>query len=201
MQPSSGGARNHMRNLLMFLVLLAGCSKPVTELSPSDTQKNVLSDTQKSVFAVVVANLATRERPPAPCFVGADVLISPDFATGDSWRGLGANFDVDEELVASLKMASASKTTFPFPADEKLGANGLVRKIESFELLYYYDGRGDVDAKCVVQFWRPGFSPDGKRCVIRFHYGPTDHGAEGTYVLKLARGEWEIVNSKISIGI
>ena len=136
-----------------------------------------------------------------PCFVGADVLISPDFATGDSWRGLGANFDVDEELVASLKMASASKTTFPFPADEKLGANGLVRKIESFELLYYYDGRGDVDAKCVVQFWRPGFSPDGKRCVIRFHYGPTDHGAEGTYVLKLARGEWEIVNSKISIGI
>ena len=179
----------HIRTILLFLILLAGCSGQTSELPQSYASGNV--------YSVVIAHLAGKEKTDAR-FIGADVWISPKFGKGDSmFYSWGNGIQIDDDLVDSLK--TASQTTSPFPANETFGPRGNVKKIESFHDLYYYgENMGDVDAKCLIEFWRPGFSADGKRCVIRFYYGPSPHGAVGTYVLKRGDKGWEIVDSTIS---
>jgi uncharacterized protein len=39
----------------------------------------------------------------------------------------------------------------------------------------------------------PGYSADGSRAVLRFWFGPTPHGAAGTYLLSKIGGKWSVI--------
>lgn len=47
-------------------------------------------------------------------------------------------------------------------------------------------------AKGFVTAWLPVYSKDGKAAVLRFWFGPTDHGAAGTYLLVKEQGTWKV---------
>ena len=177
------------RILLFAFVLFAGCAQQSAEVSRPDGRL--------AVYSIVVSDLASRDANIGR-FVGNDVWISPEFGKGDStFYSWGNSIEIDGDLLESLK--AASNTNAPFPAEEIFGSKGCVKEIESFHDLHYYgENMSDVDAKCLIEFWRPGFSADGKRCVIRFYYGPTAHGAVGTYLLRHDGKEWVIVDSTIS---
>ncbi|MDM4019420.1 hypothetical protein [Roseiconus lacunae] len=177
------------RPTLLLMLLLSGCQ---TEVENRDTPS-----TGESVYQLIVSDLTQKESPDAR-FVGTEVWVAPQFNEGDSlFYSWGDDIDVDDDLIQSLKQAS--KETVEFPAAEQFGPNARVTDIESFHDLHYYgENNKPIAAKCLVQFWRPGYSDDGKRAVVRFYYGPSPHGAAGTYVLRYADGEWRIVASTIS---
>lgn len=48
-------------------------------------------------------------------------------------------------------------------------------------------------AKGWVQLYLPGLNADATRAVIRFHFGPTSHGAAGTYLLEHSGASWKVL--------
>lgn len=48
-------------------------------------------------------------------------------------------------------------------------------------------------AKGWVYVFLPGYSQDGSKAVLRFWFGPTPHGAAGTYLLAKKDGHWTVV--------
>ena len=189
--------RTLMRYLLLVLIVVAGCSKPTIENSSAAGAQNRNAGEAGNVYEAVVAHLAQQDLNLGR-FVGSDVWISPEFAKGNSlFYSWGNEIEIDDEMVDSLKLAS--DTLDPFPNEKLFGSSGRVTEIKSFHDLHYYgENMQDVDAKCLVEFWRPGFSKDGKRCVVRFYFGPTPHGAAGTYLLMFDGTEWKIIDSTIS---
>lgn len=49
------------------------------------------------------------------------------------------------------------------------------------------------DARGYASVYLPGYSSDGSRAVLRFWFGPTPHGAAGTYLLERKNGKWRVV--------
>jgi hypothetical protein len=174
---------------LLIVILLTGCQ---TE----NVDRHML-DSVESVYQLIISDLA-QKAPPDARFVGTKVWVAPEFNKGDSlFYSWGDDIDVDNDLIEALKQAS--RETSEFPATEQFGADGHITEIESFhDLDYYGEGSKPIDAKCLVQFWRPGYTDNGKRAVVRFYYGPSPHGAAGTYVLQYTDGGWQIVASTIS---
>lgn len=175
--------------LIILVILISGC-----KTSPPAARQTSHSP---SVFEVVVTDMANQVAP-IPRFGGSEVWVSPRFAKGDSlFYSWGDEIDVSDDLVAALRLAAENHP--PFPADDEFGSEARVTEIESFhDLFYYQENMRDVDAKCLMEFWPPAVSDDGKRCLIRFYFGPSAHGAAGTYVLKVGLGGWEIVDSTFS---
>ncbi|GAB5517059.1 hypothetical protein [Rhodopirellula baltica] len=174
--------------VLILMFLLAGCG--------GETKESSVATPIDPLYELIVSDLAKGE-PPVLAFVGTQVWINPDFCNGDSlFYRWGTEIEMDDELVEALQRAS--EQTSPFPVHGDFGPDGRVTEIASFhEDFYYQDDNTQVDAKCMIQFWRPGYTPDGRRAVVRFYYGPSPHGAVGTYVLQHTEGGWEIVASKI----
>jgi hypothetical protein len=48
------------------------------------------------------------------------------------------------------------------------------------------------DAACWVEFWLPGYAPEGDRALVRFSFGPSAHGATATYLVMMAGDSWVI---------
>jgi hypothetical protein len=178
------------RTTLIFLAfVISGCR--------TDRAKPVATIRRLAVYQLVISDLIKKEST-GNQFVGDKVWVSPNFSKGDSlFYSWGEDIDVDEELVEALK--NANQETDAFPTAETFGSQVLLTEIESFHDLYYYgENSPPVDAKCLVQFWRAGFTDDGKRAIVRFYYGPSAHGAAGTYILRYAEGSWRITASTIS---
>ena len=49
-----------------------------------------------------------------------------------------------------------------------------------------------------VEFYRPGYSTDGRSALVRAHFGPTPHGATFTCLLTLELMRWTVRWSKVS---
>lgn len=52
-------------------------------------------------------------------------------------------------------------------------------------------------ARGCVRAHLPGYSRDGLTAIMRFGFGPTQHGAMGYYLLKKVGGRWEIIGRSI----
>ena len=48
------------------------------------------------------------------------------------------------------------------------------------------------NAKAYVETWLPAYSKDGTTALVRFWFGPTPHGAAGTYMLLKEDGQWKV---------
>lgn len=126
------------------------------------------------------------------------IVVDPSFCKGDSlgfpW---GDKIAVSKGLTHALKLANKDVAKFN-QADFKMSMVNF-EEVKSFS--------DEQDAKlsdpadeilCFVQFWQAGFSDDGKHAVVRFYYGPTSHGAAGTYLLERTMTGWQVVDSGIS---
>lgn len=47
-------------------------------------------------------------------------------------------------------------------------------------------------AKAYVEAWLPAYSKDGTTALVRFWFGPTPHGAAGTYLLIKESDQWKV---------
>ncbi len=50
----------------------------------------------------------------------------------------------------------------------------------------------DLNARGWISILLPGYSTDSSRAVLRFHFGPTPHGAGGTYLMVRKGGKWVV---------
>jgi hypothetical protein len=173
--------------LASIFLLPAACQR---EKSTSDTSVH-----RPSVFEVVVSDLVTKE-PIHDKFVGSKVMVVSRWNEGDSlfYDLEDYPIKISDELLDALKAKSESKE--PFPAIEAFGPNAI---LTSDQPLYYLDYFGDevdpVQGKCFVRFWRPGFSKDQKRAIVRAWYGPESHDFVATYLLAQADTGWTILGS------
>ena len=176
-------------SLACLLAIIVGCE--------ADVSKPIRSAQQASVYQLAISDL-TKKRPPDPHFVGTKALVSHQFSKGDSLVfGWSDDLGFDEELVETIRKAQEDTDTFP--PKEEFGPDAVVTDIESFWNLEYYYGTDNktLDARCLVQFWRAGYTGDGKRAVVRFRYGPSSHGAVGTCIFKHTHSGWKLIVSNI----
>jgi hypothetical protein len=54
------------------------------------------------------------------------------------------------------------------------------------------------DAKAYVAFWIPVTSDDQSTAIVRFKFGPTVHGACGTYLLRREGQAWKVIYRKLA---
>jgi hypothetical protein len=178
-----------MRTAIVLLALtLAGCGN-------DESNRPVRSN--ESVYQVVLIDLATKHSGDTR-FNGNKIWLAPTSHKGDSLAlSWGSEIVVDEELQTALQ--SANKNTIELDPKEIATRDTKIKEIESFiDLFYYRPGNRPDDAKCLVQFWQAGFTGDGKRAIVRFFYGPSPHGATGTYILEQSDHLWHIISSTIT---
>ena len=63
--------------------------------------------------------------------------------------------------------------------------------LQGFEFWYGQDEKSP-ERKAWVHTWLPGYSNDGRTAIVRFWFGPTPHGAIGTYLLTRRDGKWKV---------
>jgi len=54
------------------------------------------------------------------------------------------------------------------------------------------------DAIAIINLWMPAYSKDKTLALVRFHFGPTAHGACATYLLVKSQGRWTVKHSKFA---
>lgn len=173
-----------------FFVVLAmsGCSKQTgLQSAPSDA----------SIYRASIIDFYKHTDVDFP-FPGPMLYVSRETCKGDS-IGLswGNDFDVDRELVESLKAENQS-TGLVSIADLKWEFTRIVPVDVQDELDMYNPKPEHSDAKCWLRFWKPGFSKDGKRAILRIAFGPTPHGAVATFLLERTGGDWKVDRSSIA---
>lgn len=174
--------RNFARWLLLIGFASVGC-QPHREFPASYT-----------VYQVVLADLLETVNGKGD-FNGKQLAASPSQCDGTS-NGFGCSLTVDQALLLDLEKANKEKQEFE---PKEFTLEGVrVEEIPAFGGMYYHrDGNQPQNLKCLVQFWRVGFSKDNKTAVVKFRYGPSSHGAIGTYVLQRTTKHWKIVKSTI----
>ena len=147
-----------------------------------------------SVYQVVLADLLLT----VECqgnFNGTQIAVSPSQCDGTT-NGFGTSITVDKVLMSDLERANNEKHEFE-PTVLAL-SNVRIEEIPAFDGMYYHRaGNQPRNLKCLVQFWHAGFSKDGITAVVKFLYGPSSHGAIGTYVLRRTTNRWRIAKKVI----
>jgi hypothetical protein len=147
-----------------------------------------------SVYQVVLADLLETVQGTGD-YDGTEIAVSPS-QVGGTGNVFSSGISVDKDLLLKLEATNEVKRDFE---QAELALEGVrIEEIPSFDAYYYYrnDNR-PKNVKCLVQFWRAGFSDDGSQAVVKFWYGPSSHGAIGTYVLHKAKNRWKIEKSTI----
>lgn len=140
--------------------------------------------------------------------VAEDLIRRPDFRVGgagsklvvwDSTEGLSwyittgqLSSELDDQPPVSMELYNNLKF--------RNGRKRTLDPIESTVVVMGTSGRlsDHPDAKGYVRFWLPAYSEDGLTALVRFGFGPTPHGACGTYFLAKSGGAWTIRWSKLS---
>lgn len=155
-------------------------------------------DRRPTVFEVVISDLVTKE-PINQKFVGSKVMVVSRWNNGDSlfYSLDDYSITISDELLDALKAKSESQD--PFPDIEAFGPNAILTSDRPLNYLKYYgDEVEPVQGKCFVSFWRPGFSKDQKRAIVRVSYGPESHDIVITYLLAETDTGWTILGSFLS---
>jgi len=102
--------------------------------------------------------------------------------TGQLSSELSDQPPVSMELYNNLKFRNGRKMTLD-PIDSPVVMMGSAER---------------PDARGWVRFWLPAYAEDGLTALVRFGFGPTPHGACGTYFLAKSGGAWTIRWSKLA---
>lgn len=175
-------------SILALLLILSAACQPGKPISPRP-------DRDPTIFEVVISDLVAKE-PINPKFVGSKVMVISGWNDGDSLYFNLEDYDimVSDELLDALKSTSESQD--PFPDIEAFGPNATITSDQPLNYLEYYgDDVEPVQGKCFVSFWRPGFSKDRKRAIVRVSYGPKSHEIVITYLLSATDTGWTILGS------
>jgi hypothetical protein len=185
---------------LLLLPLLAACTdKPPGAAAPLDEDSALLAAVVQDLlvhpdFKTYPAwnarpKLVIGDRTRGPSAFLSKAQLSGELDGAPSW-----GLDLADELSAR----NAGTTPIPtsaFTNPRVIGVldadfQALVKRpqesrVEWFEEKY-------PDAKAYVHFWRPALSSDGQRALVRFSFGPTPHGACGTYLIEKDGSGWAI---------
>jgi hypothetical protein len=184
--------------LLSLLALLGGCgdsarSEPPVE-DPAKDDRIVL----KLVAEDFLRRLDLRGDGSKLAVWDTTEGLSAFITTGQLSLELKDRPPVSMELYNSLKARNGRMIALD-PIDSKVVMMADHRRLpkapigfeESFRKAY-------PDAKAYAGFWLPAYSEDRAAALVRFSFGPTPHGACGTYFLEKSGGSWKIVWSKLS---
>lgn len=175
--------------LILITIVFIGCAR--------DDRPEQTIDAGSNVYEIVLSELSKLESSDA-FFKGDVIWVDPKWSKGDS-SGLswGSDFKVEKSLRDALYAANISDFESVLPPIDLPFVE--LRPIESFiDLHYYGEGKGPTNAKCLVQFWRAGFTEKGSKAIVRFQFGPSYHGAAGTFILRLVGKRWTLESSTIS---
>lgn len=172
---------------LLVLALASGCGEsapvPATDLRDEDG----------ILFRIVLEDLRRWE----------------DFRTYPSWRDNPelVVWDTTEGLSAYITTGQLSSELTDRPAVSMELYNNLKARNSRKITLNAIDlkgvrmgppSRGHPQAQGYVSFWLPAYSEDGVTALVRFGFGPTAHGACGTYFLEKRGGTWTVLWRKLS---
>jgi len=186
--------------LSLIALAIIGCQVGRTDpqASPKAHLDSQAPNPDYTVYQTVLTHLS-QQPSPDPNFTGAKIQVVPGFCEGDSlfysWNK--NDVPIDSELEQALRNANTkinqfNESEFSLPTVKFGEAKSFI------DLDYYGSDKSPVDARCLVKFWQAGISKDGNKAVVRFFYGPTPHGAAGTYLLKRTDTGWQITASTIS---
>jgi hypothetical protein len=149
------------------------------------------------IFKIVISDLVSKPSDQRE-FINDKVLVINEFRKGNSLyfdtggktgEGLKSVFP---EFISALENASKSNSKFP---DARLFGNSAIVTSKRPPNA----GEGSVserfEGRSMVKFWRPGFSEDSKKAIVRVWRGPQLHDEVVTYVLKKEYGIWRIIFS------
>lgn len=196
--------RLHLMRMLLLLSLLwiASCSKPVT--SDGLAGRQVSGDKNPVVAALdhfrgrsdlwlakdAMAKsvlLVDRHYETSKGFISASQLRMD--LSGDDWT-------VPEDARLDIERRVNAGETFPatrFPS--------YLRKVNLGERPpgnFKRFAEAYPDARCHIRLWPPGYTKDRRHAVVRFLFGPTPHGASAVYLLELRDGLWHVVQYDLS---
>jgi hypothetical protein len=173
---------------LLTLVLASGCGEsapvPVVERAAADVR-----DEDAVLFKLVLEDLRRWE----------------DFRTYPSWKDKPdlVVWDTTEGLSAFITTGQLSSELTDRPTVSMEIYNNLKARNSRKIRLNAIDLKGvrmgpPSQAQGYVSFWLPAYSEDGITALVRFGFGPTAHGACGTYLLEKKGGLWQILWRKLS---
>ncbi len=195
--------RRMMAAIALVAVLVACCLwtlRPPAdrlELAPSPDRAN----TDHDLFDILLTDLI--ENPEFSTATLGDGLKKTEIVLGlitmrgytrgdrnlDSWA---REQEVEPDVVSDLIDRNPEGRRCSLALYRPSNPNILVRDIDQID--YGIDFRAPFPkGRGYVKTHLPGYSRDGQTALIRFWFGPTAHGAQGYYLLKKARGRWEIV--------
>lgn len=150
-----------------------------------------------SVYQAVLARLATLDAADLYTYVDGETVYVQRTSGGVKKSDLVAyqiRSDVrSRELPAGIleSFFENNKTPRRIPCAALRGPSVTAG---DFELRYGIDyyRREFPDAKVIVRFSQPGYTPDGRYALIRFSISPTPHGATGTCLLRATDAGWVV---------
>lgn len=184
------------RFALPWIALLAGCGEQPVVDDPAKEDRTVL----KIVAEDLVRHPDFRVRGAGSKLVVWETTegLSGYITTGQLSSELSDQPPVSMELYNNLKFRNGRKMTLDaIDSTIVVMANPDRVPKERFGFESAFE-KAFPDAKAYVGFWLPAYSEDGRTALVRFGFGPTPHGACGTYVLEKSGGAWKILWRKLS---
>lgn len=174
--------------LMLAVVSVVGCQ--------ANTVPSFIPNPNFSVYQTVLSHLNTSVESDSK-FAGLGFAVAPEFCEpGKNPFMWSSQLKVASDLTDAFERANSEYR--PLETSEFALPFVKIREIESFHGLYYYREEIDtVDIKGLVQFWQAGFSETRDIALVRFFYGPSAHGAVGTYVLQASGKGWTVKDSVV----
>ena len=167
---------------LLMLILASGCGESAP--APAIDEDGIL-------FRIVLEDLRRWE----------------EFRTVPSWKEKPdlAVWDTTEGLSVFITTGQLSSELTDRPTVSMELYNNLKARNSRKITLNAIDLKGvrmvppnDAQARPYVSFWLPAYSEDGITALVRFGFGPTAHGACGTYFLEKKGSAWKVLWRKLS---
>lgn len=194
------------------LVTLCGCTFDQPETEPSDPSVdwralqwsarggNTFQQEDGAVFETVLTDLLQYEG--FHTFgAGTDQLVLDEYTPGDSDHllhraiaaGLGGKVRISYKVEGALRDRNKAPVSLgPFKCDNP---SIIVRDLSKLQGTYRSTAFRTAYPNAVgfVKTWLPVYSNNGDVALLRFSFGPTAHGAVGTYILMKEDGRWNVM--------
>ena len=195
------------------VVLLVLASAWIAGSQPAEAQENSIdpsvvrdrfAESDRAILELVLSDFASQDESWVPkrraetevVLVHSETLKTNGMLS-DSQAGVelrDKEIDGLPEFLGQVRERNAGAVKLPaFPMEEHgLVSLNLDEAISKRFLRFGKLKEVHPQAFAFVQLWLPGYDAEGDRALVRFHFGPTSHGATATYFV-VKRGEaWAI---------
>ena len=160
----------------------------------------VLTENDRLVLNIVFEDLAIHNGKELPFIAKGKgkVILVDRTKNGPGWL-LDSQLDVDlrshrKEVTPVMRRSLVLRNQNPVSLNGFKVTGSRIVVVDQSDVAKWFPGGFDSrKARMHVETYLPGYSDDGLLAVVRFWFGPSPHGATGTYFLTRARGAWKIL--------